>query len=147
MSDLEQQATVFTCRHDTKKGGFTLVELMIAVGVLLVAVLTLAAFVVPLSRQREQSEALRTVLSAARSRLEEIKGVDPALVEATYDGRTFDVPGIDGAKGGGSTLEVTVDATSPDLLVVTVTATWNVLGHVEAFELTTDLYNPGGEPE
>ncbi len=143
----EKRTIVPTSRHDTIEGGFTLIEIMISVGVLLVAVLTLAAIIVPLSRQREQVEALRTVMSAARSELEEIKGVDPAFVEATYDGKTFNVPGIDGANSGGSTLEVTVDSTTPALLAVTVTAAWNVHGHIETFELTTEIYNPGGEPE
>ena len=126
------------------RDGFTLVEIMIAVGVLLVSVLALAAIIVPLNRQREQVETLQAVMSAAKSQLEEIKGIDPAFVKATYDLQTYNVAGVDGANTGGSVLEVTVDDTVPTLLVVTVTGAWNVQGHVETLELSTEIYNPSG---
>jgi hypothetical protein len=71
----------------------------------------------PLSRQREQIEALRLVTADARNRVEEIKGTDPALVEKTYHGKTYHVPGVVGANMDASTLEVAVDSTNPNLLV------------------------------
>ena len=131
-------------KRRARREGFTLIEIMIAVGILLVAVLSLAAIIVPLSRQREQVDALQTVMSAAKSQLEEIKGIDPAFVAATYHGQTYNVPGIDGANTGGSVLEVTVDSTIPTLLVVTVTGAWNILGNVETLDLSTEIYNPSG---
>lgn len=131
------------CPASTTKSGFTLIEIMIAVGTLLVAVLIITSIIVPLNRQREQVEALRKVMAAARSQVEEIKGIDPAFIEATYDGQTYGVAGIDGANADGSTLRVIVDSKIPALLVVTVSAAWNV-GHIETLELTTEIYNPRG---
>ena len=126
------------------KGGFTLIEVMAATSLLSIAVLALAALVVPLNRQREQVEARQLVLIDARSLTEEIKGSDPAFVESTYDTQTYNVTGVDGANGDGTTLSVTVNSPDPKLLEVTVSGSWNIDGHVETMDLSTDIFNPSG---
>ncbi len=138
-----------------EKGGFTLIEIMAATGLLFIAVMAIAAIVVPLNRQREQVEEMSTVVSAAKSLVEEIKGSDPLFVETNYDGKTYsetEIPGLAGISGtytGGDGLSVAVVrmGTAPDeakLLEVTVTGSWNIHGHVETFELSTEIYNPNG---
>ena len=127
-----------------ENGGFTLVEIMVATSVLVIAVMAIAAIIVPLNRQREQVEAKTAVMSGARSLIEEIKGSDPEFIEATYDGQTSNVTGVDGANGDGTTLTATVDSTIPQLLQITVAGAWNISGHVETLELSTEIYNPSG---
>ena len=99
------------------KGGFTLIEIMAATGLLLIAIMAIAVIVVPLNRQREQVEVRSAVRSGAKSVMEEIKGRAPEFVAATYDAQTYNVTGVDGANGDGTTLSVTVDSTTePKLL-------------------------------
>ncbi len=122
------------------KGGFTLLEIMAATGLLLIGVMALVAIVVPLSRQREQVETGQAVLIDARSLMEEIVASAPTLVVATYDTQTYDVAGVDGANGDGTTLSVAVDDTTT-LLGVTITGSWNLQDHVETLVLTTAIDN------
>ena len=127
------------------KSGFTLVEIMAATGLLLIAIMAIAAVVVPLNRQREQVEGRSAVMSGAKSLIEEIKGSDPEFVKANYDTQTYNVTGVDGANGDGTTLSVTVvSPTDPKLLEVTVAGSWNIHGHVETLDLNTEIYNPSG---
>ena len=97
---------------------------------------------VPLNRQREQVEAVTAVMTDAKSLLEEITAGDPAFIEDTYDGQTYNVAGVDGANADGTTITVTVDSTNPFLLSVTIAGAWNIHGHVETLELVTDVFNP-----
>ena len=122
------------------QGGFTLIEIMAATGLLFIAVMAIAAIVVPLSRQREQVETRQLVLVDARSLMEEIVGSAPSSVVSTYDTQTFVVAGVDGAQSDGKTLKVDVDDTTT-LLAVTVTGLWNIQGHQEDLAMTTDIDN------
>ena len=127
------------------KGGFTLIEIMAATGLLLIAIMAIAVIVVPLNRQREQIEVRSAVMFGAKSLIEEIKGSAPEFVATVYDTQTYNVTGVDGANGDGTTLSVAVvSPTDPKLLEVTVTGSWNVHGHVETLDFTTEIYNPRG---
>ncbi len=122
------------------KGGFTLIELLVAMSTMLVAVIAMAAIIVPLSRQRQQVEATQVVLIDARSLMEEILASDPKLVVTTYDTQTYNVDGVEGANGDGTTLSVAVDDTI-SLLQVTITGAWDIQDHVETLVLTTEIDN------
>jgi Tfp pilus assembly protein PilV len=125
-------------------GGFTLIELVIALSLMVLGLVSLAGVFVPLSRQGDQAEADTAVLHRARSLLEEIHATAPDLVASTYDGDAHTVPGVQGNGPGGTALTVDVDSTNPKLLIVTVTGDWTAGGTAQSLVLGTRIYNPNG---
>ena len=125
--------------------GYTLVEVMVAITLLVVGIMALAAIIVPLSRQREQVEAKFLVLERARSLLEEISGIAPENIASTYNGKTYIVSHVSGANADGTAIAVSVDSTNPKLVLVTVTGAWTLGGHTETLSLQTASYSPQGQ--
>lgn len=80
-----------------REGGFTLVEVTIALVILAVAVLGMAASAGVLGRYSAEAEVRALAMQAVQDRISLVK-VDPryADLETLYDGDETDLPGLDG---------------------------------------------------
>ena len=102
-----------------KKGdGFTLVELVVAAGILVVAITGILISYVRCMELNEVSKNMSLCLQSAESKLSEIKSTDFTLVKTTFHQISFNVSGID-AKGVSY-----VDDSDPELLEVVVSISW-----------------------
>ncbi len=124
-------------------GGFSLIELMMALTILAVALLALMAGITHCIQQSNTHQEYNIAMAAAQSKLEEIQAVsaeDLDTVEPTYNADPADDPDGDGTAPGnafavtglsvtdgdedGIAGEVVIDDTDPDLLEVTVQVVW-----------------------
>jgi prepilin-type N-terminal cleavage/methylation domain-containing protein len=129
----------------SRRRGFSLVELSVAIAVAVIGLAALAGVMVSVSHQREQVAARSQVLAQAEALLEEILGVPPEEVKDNYGGMTFPVPGVAGTLANGRALSVSVDSTTqPKLLTVTIAGSWRVAGKDETLSLESRVYNPRG---
>ncbi len=132
-------------RGNNPRGGFTLLELMVSIGLLMVAVMAIGAMVMPTARNREQLAAKNRVLARASDLIEEIKAVAPEFIFAAYDSTTYNVADVDGTFANGDAVSCSVDnVTDPKLLGVTVTGSFNLIDHSETLVLWTEIYDSGG---
>ena len=132
-------------RGNDPRGGFTLLELMVSIGLLMVAVMAVGAMVMPTSRSREQLAAKNRVLARATDLLEEMKAVAPEAIFAAYDSTTYNVGDVDGTFANGDAVSCSVDnVTDPKLLGVTLTGSFNLVDHTETIVLWTVIHYPGG---
>jgi len=120
--------------------GFTLVELVCALSIILIALLTVAGVMVSMSRQQEHAASRRRVLAEAQSILEEMKGVAPQTIKAAYHGKTFLVPGVTGTQPAGAVITANVDNSNPNFLNITLTADWNAGGQDYTLTLENEIY-------
>lgn len=118
--------------------GFTVIETLIALTLLTVGLVSLGVLVVSSARQTELEDDRQRVLESARNLLEQVKASDPQLIVQTFDEQQYPVPGVDGD------VAVSIDATDPALLGVTVTADWNSGGSGMSLVLETQIYNSKG---
>ena len=118
--------------------GFTMVETLIALTLLTIGLVSLGVLVVSSTRQTELEDDRQRVLESARNLLEQVKASDPQLIVQTFDGQQYEVPDVDGD------VAVSIDATDPALLGVTVTADWNSGGSGMSLVLETQIYNSKG---
>ncbi len=126
------------------RGGFTLLELMASIALLVVAVLAIGAMVVPTARARDGLEARNRVLARATDLLEEMKAITPDGISA-YDATTYAVSDVSGTFANGDAVICSVDSvTDPNLLGVTVTGSWTNADHTETLVLWTEIHYPGG---
>ena len=96
-------------RHGRR--GFTFVELMIGMAVLLVALLIFSSSVSGVAKQRTVNRETNLAVSAARNRLETLRSEDFAQVYALYNADPADDPGGAGtAPGNRFTVEGLDDA-------------------------------------
>ena len=121
-------------------GGFLLVELMCAMVILLIGLMSLGLVMVSVSRQQEHARARRLVLAEAQSIFEEMRGVAPESIASAYQGRTYLVPGVTGNSPDGSVITAAVDQSNPRFLKVNLSAGWNVVGQVSSLTLEFELY-------
>ncbi len=132
-------------RGNDPRGGFTLLELMVSIGLLMVAVMAVGAMVLPTSRSREQLAARNRVLARATDLLEDMKAVAPEAIFVAYDSTTYNVGDVDGTFANGDAVSCSVDnVTDPKLLGVTVTGSWTNFDHTETFVLWTEIHYPDG---
>ncbi len=122
--------------------GFTLLEVVAAISVLAVGLLGLGSFLVATSNQREEIGARDTVLNEGQSLMEIILAVNPHSIQTSYDGQTFEVDGISGNNGDGSTFGVAVQYVETNLLEIVVSASWTVRGRAFDLSLTTQVFDP-----
>lgn len=120
--------------------GFTLVELMCALSIIMIALLTVAGVMVSMSRQQEHASSRRRVLAEARSLFEEMKGVAPQSIKAAYHGKSFLVPEVTGTQPAGTVITASVDNSNPNLLNITLTADWNAGGQDYTLTLENEVY-------
>lgn len=104
--------------------GFTLLELMFAVAVLVTAIAGMVRLFVYTSTAADIAGRKTIAVSEAQSKLEEIRNTDYDLVAANYSssgtpGNTFDLNLIDG-KG-----IIYIDSSNAELLVLEVVVSWN----------------------
>ena len=118
--------------------GFTVIETLIAITLLTIGLVSLAVLVVSSTRATEFEDDRQKVLESAQNLLEQVKASDPQLIVQTYDGQQYPVPGVDGD------VAISIDATDPALLGVTVTAGWNSGGNDMSLVLETQIYNANG---
>ena len=101
-----------------KKAAFTLVELLVATAVMLVAVAGILMSYLRCMELNEISRNSAVAVQAASSRMERIKAAPFNQIWANYHNVAFDVPGLNGR--GVSY----VDASDPELLEVNVAVCW-----------------------
>jgi Tfp pilus assembly protein PilV len=128
----------------SKTNGITLIEVVCASVVVVIGLLAVAGVMSLVSQQREQSAAKRLVLGQMQTIFEEMRSLSPEWLSSTYNGRTYTIPGATGTNPDGSAVVASVDATNPDLLIVTLTGSWHVAGQDETLSMATRFYNPKG---
>lgn len=101
--------------------GFTLLELMIAAAVLVIAISGLLAVFTGLLSLNENSRQLTLAITACQDKMEEIRDSDFDTLYSTYNGTSFEPDGFQTADAEGS---VYVNNADPDLLEVRVSVSW-----------------------
>ena len=107
-------------KNAVRKAGFTLVEVIVATAVFLMAAV---GGIYTFSKCLQLSEAGRTsmiALQAVKNKLEEIKAADFFTVYGTYNGKTFTTTGLNGIG------KIYVDNTNAKLFVVKVVFCWRL---------------------
>jgi type II secretory pathway pseudopilin PulG len=106
--------------------GLTLLELMIALGVIAVSLIAILSMILSTSTLKDGMRDLSTAKEAAGAKLEEIKSqaFDAIPGYVTANG-LFGVPGLNhpafGSQGRG---QIFIDASNPNLYDITVTISW-----------------------
>lgn len=108
-----------------KKKAFTLIEVVIAIGIMAVAFLGLVAAYISSFELAETAKNTTYALNAAQKKIEEIRDYNFFDIPADYDNTNFTVDGISAGNSNGL---VEIDDSAPELLVVTVTACWKQKG-------------------
>lgn len=101
--------------------GFTLLELMIAVSVLIIALSGLLAVFTGIMSLNENARRITLAVTAAQDKLEEIRNSSFSTLYTTYNGTRFDPNGFPAAEAEGN---VFIDNANPDLLKVYVNVSW-----------------------
>lgn len=83
-------------RQTTAESGFTLVEVVLAAGILAFILVAMVKVFIYSSTQAELAGNKTLATLAAQSRLEEIRNHDYDSIVSDYDGSTFDPPGLNG---------------------------------------------------
>ena len=81
--------------------GFTLIELVVASGIITIGFLGLAASLAASIRGAGTTDDTRIALAAIHDVLEDMRAADPATLFATYAGRRFAVAGLRESSAGG----------------------------------------------
>ena len=100
--------------------GFTLMELMIAAGVLVFALLGLLAVFIGCSGLNETARNLTIAINGVQREIEGIRNLPFNQIDE-LDGSSFEITGIADSESEGI---IEVDDSNPELLVVTVTVCW-----------------------
>lgn len=103
------------------KSGFTLLELMIGVGVLIVALAGLLGVFAHMISLNEESGKLSLAVAACQAKLEEIRNSSFTNVYTTYNGANFNPNGFSSGEAKGA---VSINNSNPDLLQVFVSVSW-----------------------
>ena len=104
-----------------KKNGFTLIELVIASGVLIFGLVALLATFIYCLELIETTKNSSLALKAAEEVLEQMRRSDFLNVYSNYNGYTFSVSGMPANTNLG---RVTVNNSDPDLLAVDIGVCW-----------------------
>ena len=125
-------------------GGFTIVELLIAMTLAVVGLVALSGVLVTTSQAREAAAQRYLVLEATENIMEEIRAADPATILAGYNTKTFDMAGIDGTNTDGTVIKVDIVAADPNYLQVTVIGSWQIGSSTHSLQLYTEIMDPEG---
>jgi Tfp pilus assembly protein PilV len=109
-----------------RERGLTLLELMIALGVIGVSLFAIMSMVLSTSTIKDGMRELSTAKESAGAKLEEIKSQPFDTIPAYVAGTAlYPVPGLShpafGSQGRG---QVFIDASNPNLYDITVTISW-----------------------
>ncbi|MFC1667145.1 prepilin-type N-terminal cleavage/methylation domain-containing protein [Candidatus Omnitrophota bacterium] len=111
-----------------KTPGFTLLEIMIATAILVIAISGLMATFAGLSSLNENSKKLTLATTSSQDKMEEIREYLDANGLATtysaYNGQAFNPNGFPSSKGA-----VSIDNTNPDFLEISVSVSWRERGN------------------
>lgn len=122
--------------------GFTLVELMVAAVIFVLAFVVILLSYIRCMELSEMSRNSSTALAAAKTRIEQIKDTAFSDIFVAYNNAAFDVTGVNG-KGVSY-----VDNTNANLLKVTVTVCWKQKrGLIVGEDLDLDGQLDGGEDQ
>lgn len=108
-----------------KKAGFTLMELMFACAILLIAIGGLLGTYVLCFNLNETAKNLTLATNAIQQKLEEIRDYQFEDIASHYDNTTFDITEFSNQNAKGS---VVVYYETPDLLLVVVSVSWRQRG-------------------
>jgi len=100
------------------KNGLTLVELLIAMAILILAVGGILLSYIRCIELNETAKNSSLAVQAAKSRMELIKSTTFGQIKATYDMNSFDPNGLNG-KGISY-----IDDSNPEFLKITVSVSW-----------------------
>lgn len=112
---LHKKQPVFLSQNNS---GFTLVELLVASGLLIIVVTGLLLSYIRALELNEISRNSSIAVQAGRTRMDTIKNTAFDQVKATYNNVTFNIGGLNG-KGISY-----VDDTNPKLLKITIPISW-----------------------
>ena len=143
VSDPSRSSAAF--EDGSKQAGFSLLEIMVALGVLVLILVAVASVLLSIHAQQRQALQVSAVQRASVSLIEEMKAADPRTIDDVYHGNLYSVPGVDGALASGSALEVVVDATIPELVVVRVHGEWLKDGVVQVTDSMTEFFSREGQ--
>ncbi len=101
--------------------GFTLIELMISVSVLIVALAGLLGVFAHLISLNENSSKLTLAVAACQTKLEEIRNSTFSNTYATYNGASFNPQGFTSGEAKGA---ISVNNSNPNLLQVYISVSW-----------------------
>lgn len=101
--------------------GLTLLELMIATAILVVAIAGLLATFTGLFSLNENTRKLTLAATACQDKMEEIRNSSFATLYTTYNNTSFEPAGFIASDAEGT---VYIDNTDPDLLEVAVSVSW-----------------------
>ncbi|MBI5873880.1 MAG: prepilin-type N-terminal cleavage/methylation domain-containing protein [Candidatus Omnitrophica bacterium] len=108
-----------------KNSGFTLLELMIAAAIIIVALAGLLSTYVACFELNETTRNTNLALNAAQKAMEEIRSSTFSGIASAYNGYNFAVSGMAVNKSVG---RVYVDSTDPSLLNITIGVCWEQKG-------------------
>ena len=101
--------------------GFTLIELMISVSVLIVALAGLLGVFAHLISLNENSSKLTLAVAACQTKLEEIRNSTFSNTYATYNGASFNPQGFTSGEAKGA---ISINNSNPNLLQVYISVSW-----------------------
>ena len=107
--------------NKNNKYGFTLIELMISVSVLIVALAGLLGVFAHLISLNENSSKLTLAVAACQAKLEEIRNSTFSNTYATYNGASFNPQGFTSGEAKGA---ISVNNSNPNLLQVYISVSW-----------------------
>ena len=96
-------------------------ELMIAVGVLIVALVGLLGVFAHMISLNENSGKLTLAVAACQAKLEEMRNSDFSNLYTTYNGTNFNPPGFSSGEAKGA---ISINNSNPNLLQVFVSVSW-----------------------
>jgi len=108
-------------KNNKKISGFTLMELMIAIAILIIALTGLLAIFARLLSLNENARKLTLATVACQDKMEQIRKSDFSTLYAAYNGTNFDPSGFPAGEAKGA---VSIDNTDPKLLKVYVSVSW-----------------------
>lgn len=120
--------------------GFTLIELVVAMPIVLTGIAALALALSSVSSQQRQAETTAQVLSAAQGVLEDLRATNSAQIVAVYDGLATPLEGVVGLDGQPAAVVTAVDGSNPTLLQVVATVEWISESEVMNLTLSTAVF-------
>ena len=116
-------------------GGFTLLEVVETLGILVVGIMALSGSMISASRCRSFSKDRLTVCRALSSELEMIVESPFDKIQTTHNNLNFEIPGVAPSGTHGQVGLVKVVSLGATQLEVTVTADWRGSSGNESFQL------------
>lgn len=125
------------------KSGFTLLELMIASAVLIVALVGLLGVFAHMISLNENSGKLTLAIAACQAKLEEMRNSSFSTLYTNYNGTSFNPAGFSSGEAKGA---VSINNSNPNLLQVFVSVSWRTRSNrVTGEDINLNGVRDGGE--